>query len=124
MAFKTLPTKTFSDDQIAGFWTRKQGESITGLLSKRVPNDKGKEARPFYLVKLTVDGGTVASEEKETPGVKGDLIGVAESYALRELANHIGALIRLTAIEPVKNPHGGNPMHQFVIEIDDEPAPF
>jgi hypothetical protein len=126
MAFKKL-VKTFSvnPEKISGFWTRKKGESITGKVTKLV--DTVNVKYPFFLVELTESGCTINHEDHETPGIKGQLIGIMASAAIKPLIELTGHVVRITATgnRPVmfKDERGckkASEMLTFDIEVDEE----
>ena len=120
-----------SQVDIAGFWTRNQGESLTGKLTKFVPNDKAgpKKAKPFFIFEITVPGKTtmVVTEEgkKEvTRQVKaGEYVGVSANWSIRSVVDNVadlGKTMRLTVTGTAPNPNGGKDMILIDVEVDED----
>jgi hypothetical protein len=133
---RTAPTNV----DLAGFWTRTQGETLTGRLVKFVPNNKdAKHVRPFFIVQVTVAGPTISvADEAPKKGKKvtrderaaevGEYVGVAANYALTstlDISKDGGKVCRLTISGTAPNPNGPVPMILIDVEVDDdESAPF
>jgi len=133
MAFKKIENPNFNNEEIAGFWTRVEGEVIIGNVVKLVESLNVKW--PFLLIKLTEDGGTIIHEEETTDAKSGMLIGILSSKALEPLSEMEGELVRITSNGEmpitVKDPTTGRKtpgkFRAYTIEVDEsatEPPPF
>jgi hypothetical protein len=129
MSFKKIENKFSDSREISGFWTRKEGESITGKVTKLV--DTVNVKYPFFLVELTESGATINHEDKEVPGIKGQLIAVMASAGLKPLNELVGQVVRVTATGSravtFKDERGRKKpgtMLTFDIEVDEEAPPF
>jgi hypothetical protein len=132
---RTAPTNV----DLAGFWTRKQGETLTGRLVKFVPNAKDpKHVRPFFIFQVTDAGPTISvADEAPKKGKKptrseraaevGEYVGVAANYALTstlDASQDEGKVCRLTVNGTAPNPNGPVPMILIDVEVVDESTPF
>jgi hypothetical protein len=125
-----------SQVDLAGFWTREQGESFCGVLLKYVPNDKKgpTKARPFFIFKVTSGKPTIAVEgEADTRTAESqECIGVAANWSMTSVVDKvsdIGKQLRLTVTGTADNPNGGKPMilidvADVITNKSDEDVPF
>ena len=124
MAFKKVEHNFGDRKEISGFWSRLQGEAIIGKVESLV--DTVNVKYPFYLIELTVDGGTVIHDDKTTQGKRGQLVGVMAGAALRPLEKLIGKIVRITSIgdkeitfKDEKGRRKPGIMKDFDIEVDE-----
>lgn len=133
---------TPSNVEISGFWTRKQGETLCGVLIKYVANNKDpKHVRPFFIfeVKNPENGkqtdATISvgrdeppkkgkkAEREEREAVVGEFVGVAANYALASTIDYTkdtGKLCRMTVSGTATNPNGPVPMILIDVEVEDD----
>lgn len=117
--------KRISDDfeggEIAGFWTRKKGEVLQGILKGH--SNKGHNG--FYVVKQDADSSvTVTSKESDKPmKVNGEsLVGVSASDAIKRAFEGLkqGTEVRITSNGEKKHPtNKGHSIWDLVVEIAD-----
>lgn len=119
-----------SQVDLAGFWTREQGSSFTGVLVKYVPNDKkgANKARPFFIFKVTSGSPTinVEGEEDNRTAQSQEYIGVAANWSVTSVVDKvtdIGKLMRLTVTGEAENPNGGKPMILIDVEVSEGSPP-
>lgn len=83
---KTWKTVTKTYEQITGFWTREG--VVTGKIMSFVDN----KDNPFFVMRLTEEGGTIKDREKgESIGKPGRVVGIPNSAVLADLKPHAGS---------------------------------
>jgi hypothetical protein len=99
MAFRKIG-KQFSDEKIAGFWTRQEGQAIEGTLVSFV--DTVNVKYPFWLIRTSANGVEIVSQDsndgKPYFASFGSLVGLMDSAALKPLHEvKTGATVRIEA---------------------------
>lgn len=85
--------KSIKRKRVAGWYRPELGATCIGAIQeKRINRAGGKD---YYIILLHAPCHAIDSEGVEAELEPGELIGVGESAALRDLSDHIGAVVRI-----------------------------